>query len=197
MASQCAEPFAWSPLSEPRFWMDWGSSHYEWTSSKHPHCKYTTTSNTTVLNIKQRISGCRISVPGSLSGFRGRQGIFTRIIIKWKWKNNEFISFFIISQATAWELSLKILDQTKFNKTADVHFRMAVLTYGHYQWRSEGPAGSATAGGPQGWRGPPGRSSRRKPLARGPNKLFAGARKSLLRHWSLPVHPNYIITVLY
>ena len=47
------------------------------------------------------------------------------------------------------------------------------------QWRSEGPAGPATAGGPQGWRGPPGRSSRRNPLARGPNKLLArGGRKS-------------------
>ena len=46
------------------------------------------------------------------------------------------------------------------------------------QWRSEGPAGPATAGGPAGLkgpaRGPPGRSSRRNPLARGPNKLFAG-----------------------
>mgnify|MGYP003531577293 CR=1 FL=1 len=47
-----------------------------------------------------------------------------------------------------------------------------------HQWRSEGPAGPATAGGPAGLkgpaRGPPGRSSRRNPLARGPNKLFAG-----------------------
>ena len=54
------------------------------------------------------------------------------------------------------------------------------------QWRSEGPAGPAT-GGPRGGRGPPGRSIRRKQLvwARGPNKLFAGARKSSLRHWFL------------
>ena len=48
----------------------------------------------------------------------------------------------------------------------------------HAQWRSEGPAGPATAGGPAGLkgpaRGPPGRSSRRNPLARGPNKLVAG-----------------------
>ena len=46
------------------------------------------------------------------------------------------------------------------------------------QWRSEGPADPATAGGPAGLkgpaRGPPGRSSRRNPLTRGPNKLFAG-----------------------
>ena len=43
------------------------------------------------------------------------------------------------------------------------------------QWRSEGPAGPRPReGGPRGWRGPPGRSSRRNPLARGPNKLFAG-----------------------
>ena len=46
------------------------------------------------------------------------------------------------------------------------------------QWRSEGPAGPATAGGPAGLkgpaRGPQGRSSRLDPLARGPNKLFAG-----------------------
>ena len=46
------------------------------------------------------------------------------------------------------------------------------------QGRSEGPAGPATAGGPAVLkgpaRGPPGRSSRRNPLARGPNKLFAG-----------------------
>ena len=46
------------------------------------------------------------------------------------------------------------------------------------QWRSEGPAGPATAGGPAVLkgpaRGPPGRSSRRNPLVMGPNKLFAG-----------------------
>ena len=30
----------------------------------------------------------------------------------------------------------------------------------YWQWRSEGPAGPATAGG---WRGPPGRSSHRNP----------------------------------
>ena len=47
------------------------------------------------------------------------------------------------------------------------------------QWRSEGPAGPATAGGgAEGARqGPPGRSSRRNPLARGPNKLLAGGPK--------------------
>ena len=49
------------------------------------------------------------------------------------------------------------------------------------QWRSEGPAGPATAGGPASLkgpaRGPPERSSRRNPLARGPNKLFAGGPK--------------------
>ena len=44
-------------------------------------------------------------------------------------------------------------------------------------------------GGPAGLKGParglPGRSSRRNPLARGPNKLFAGGggRKSSLRYW--------------
>ena len=45
------------------------------------------------------------------------------------------------------------------------------------QWRSEGPAGPATAGGPRGWRGPPGgppgRSSRRNP--------WPGAQSSCLR----------------
>ena len=43
------------------------------------------------------------------------------------------------------------------------------------------PQAPRPRGGPRGWRGPqgpargpPGRSSRRNPLARGPNKLFAG-----------------------
>ena len=50
--------------------------------------------------------------------------------------------------------------------------------FNEMQWRSEGPAGPVTAGGPAGLkgpaRGPQGRSSRLDPLARGPNKLFAG-----------------------
>ena len=57
------------------------------------------------------------------------------------------------------------------------------------QWRSEGPAGPATTGarGADGFtRGPPGRSSRRNPLASGPNNLFTGGgRKSSLRYWLL------------
>ena len=56
-----------------------------------------------------------------------------------------------------------------------------------HQWGSEGPAGPATVGarGAEGARqGRPGRSSRRNPLARDPNKLFAGNRKSSLRYWS-------------
>ena len=64
------------------------------------------------------------------------------------------------------------------------------------QWRSEGPAGPVTAGGggegPA--RGPPGRSSRRKPFARGPNKLFAGAENRRYAtgdgtHGDYPRHP--------
>ena len=50
------------------------------------------------------------------------------------------------------------------------------------QWRSEGRAGPATTGVPAGLKGParglPGRSSRRNPLARGPNKFFASGPKN-------------------
>ena len=59
------------------------------------------------------------------------------------------------------------------------------------QWRSEGPAGPATAGGPEGLkgpaRGPPGRSSRSNPLARGPNKLFAGGPENR-RYATVSIH---------
>ena len=58
-----------------------------------------------------------------------------------------------------------------------------------WQWRSKGPAGGAELTGPA--RVPSGRSSCRNPLARGPNNLFAGARKSLLRYWMV-VHSNLI-----
>ena len=66
-----------------------------------------------------------------------------------------------------------------------------------HQWRSEGPAGPATAGGGGGGgrgaerarQGPARKSYHRNPLVRGPNKLFAGARKSSLRYWvPLPQH---------
>ena len=46
-----------------------------------------------------------------------------------------------------------------------------------WQWRSEGPQAPRPRGahGAEGARqGPPGRSSRRNPLAMGPNKLLAG-----------------------
>ena len=47
-----------------------------------------------------------------------------------------------------------------------------------------GGGGKGGGGGAEGARqGPPGRSSHRNPLARGPNKLLAGGRKSSLRHW--------------
>ena len=80
------------------------------------------------------------------------------------------------------------------------------------QWRSEGPAGPAGGGAEGARQGPPGRSSRRNPLARGPNKLLAGGPKIvatpllklsypgvfsflqlliLTGHWA----PNYIIGI--
>ena len=57
------------------------------------------------------------------------------------------------------------------------HTKYEQLHTTYAQWRSEGPA---TAGGPRGWRGrqgSAGRSSRRNPLARGPNNMFAGGPK--------------------
>ena len=61
----------------------------------------------------------------------------------------------------------------------------------YVQWCSEVPAGPA--GGGTRFKGPardrPGRSSRRKPLARVPNKLFEGGRKSSLRHWVCVTEP--------
>ena len=44
-----------------------------------------------------------------------------------------------------------------------------MTNYAIIQWRSEGPQGLKEPA-----RGPPGRSSRRNPLARGPKNLFAG-----------------------
>ena len=64
------------------------------------------------------------------------------------------------------------------------------------QWRSEGPAGPATAGGPRGWRGPPGRSSLRNPLARGPNKLLAGGPKIVATPLPHP-GPNHSFTLFH
>ena len=72
------------------------------------------------------------------------------------------------------------------------------------QWRSEGPAGPATAGGPAGLkgpaRGPPGGSSRRNPLARGPNNLLRGGPENrryatgckAFKLWLIPVEIRLI-----
>ena len=46
----------------------------------------------------------------------------------------------------------------------------------------QAPRPRGTRGAEGARQGPPGRSSRRNPLARGPNKFLAGGRKSLLRH---------------
>ena len=56
------------------------------------------------------------------------------------------------------------------------------------QWRSEGPAGPTTAGGP------PGRSSRRYPLASGPNKLLAGGPKIVATPLTLWVQDSIYAT---
>ena len=44
--------------------------------------------------------------------------------------------------------------------------------------------------------GPQGRSSRRNPLARGPNKLFAGGPKNRRYATGAPMHYNYVESLL-